>query len=57
MIAKLFVLAIYSCNISDACDYDVYKVYDSKAECEQTIYDERIINGECFLVDGIIRPE
>lgn len=46
MITQLFVLAVYSCHISGACDYEAYKIYNSKAECEQAIYDERIINGE-----------
>lgn len=57
MLTQLFVLAVYSCHISGACDYEAYKIYDSKADCEQAIYDERIINGDCFPVDGIIRRE
>ncbi|ELP3923329.1 DUF1482 family protein [Escherichia coli] len=57
MTAQLFVLAVYMCGITGPCDYEPYKVFDSKKECEETIYNERIMRGECFPVDGIIRHE
>ncbi|MBJ2354799.1 DUF1482 family protein, partial [Dickeya solani] len=30
-------------------------VYDSQQECELAMYEERILNGECYPVERIIR--
>lgn len=47
----LFALVLTICSSSTECTDVVKDVYDSQAECEQVIYEERYFNGNCFPVE------
>lgn len=49
-----FALVIALCMPNTDCTDVVKGVYDTKAECEQVIYDERIFNAACYEVEAII---
>lgn len=49
----LFALVIAHCPVHQECVDVVYDVYDSKQECEKVIFDNRIINGNCYVVEAI----
>lgn len=41
---------------SDGKSIEVVKgVYDSRGECNQVIFEERIFNGSCYPVEKIVR--
>ncbi|MDI3359738.1 DUF1482 family protein [Lelliottia sp. V89_10] len=47
------VLTICSSNSTDCTDV-VKEVYDTQAQCEQVIYEERYFNANCYPVEKII---
>lgn len=50
----LFALVLTICSSSTNCSDVVKGVYDTQAECEQVIYEERYFNGNCYPVEKII---
>lgn len=47
-----FVLVLTLCSSSTDCTEAVKEVYDSQAQCDQAIYEERIFNANCYLVQA-----
>ncbi|HDC4620406.1 MULTISPECIES: DUF1482 family protein [Enterobacter] len=52
---QLFALVLTICSSSIDCTEVVKEVYDSQAECNQAIYEERLFNGACYPVEKIVR--
>ncbi|MBL5911273.1 DUF1482 family protein [Enterobacter asburiae] len=52
---QLFALVLTICSSSIDCTEVVKEVYDSQAECNQAIYEERLFNGECYPFEKIVR--
>nr|MCA7009741.1 YebW family protein [Dickeya chrysanthemi] len=51
----MFALVIAICSTHGDCEPAVTGVYDSQQECELAMYEERILDGECYPVERIIR--
>lgn len=45
-----FALALTICFNSTDCTEAIKDVYASEAQCNQAIYEERIFNANCYLV-------
>lgn len=50
----LFALVLTICSSTTNCTDVVKGIYDTKAECEQVIYEERYFNGNCYPVEKIV---
>ncbi|SAF45874.1 DUF1482 family protein [Enterobacter kobei] len=53
----LFALVLTICSSSIECTEVVKEVYDTQAECNQVIYEERYFNANCYPVEKIIHAE
>ena len=51
---QLFALVLTLCSNSINCTEVVKEVYDTQAQCEQVIYEERYFNANCYSVEKII---
>ena len=51
----LFALVLTICSNSINCSEIVEEVYDTQAQCEQVIYEQRYFNGNCYPVEKIVR--
>ncbi|HDR2353316.1 TPA: DUF1482 family protein [Enterobacter roggenkampii] len=50
----LFALVLTICSSTTNCTNVVKEVYDTQAQCEKIIYEERYFNGNCFPVEKIV---
>lgn len=50
----LFALVLTICSSTTECTNVVKDVYDTQAQCEQIIYEERYFNGNCYPVEKIV---
>jgi hypothetical protein len=50
----LFALVLTICSSSTDCTNVVKDIYDTQAQCEQVIYEERYFNGNCYPVEKIV---
>lgn len=48
---QLFALVLTICSANTSCTDVVKDVYDTQAQCEQVIYDERYFNANCYPVE------
>lgn len=51
---QLFALVLTICSGNNNCADVVKGVYDTQAQCERVIYEERYFNANCYPVDGIL---
>lgn len=51
----LFALVLTICSSSINCTDVVKEVYDTQAQCEQVIYEERLFTANCYPVEKIVR--
>jgi hypothetical protein len=49
-----FALVIALCTPNTDCIDVVKNIFDTKAQCEQVIFDERIFNAACYEIEEII---
>lgn len=51
---QLFALVLTICSGSNNCTDVVKDVYDTQAQCEQVMYEERYFNANCYPVEKIV---
>lgn len=50
----LFALVLTICSSNTDCTEVVKEVFDTQAQCEKVIYEERYFNANCYPVEKII---
>lgn len=47
----LFALVLTICSSTTNCSQAVKGIYDTEAQCNQAIFENRYFNGDCFEVE------
>lgn len=51
---QLFALVLTICSSNINCSEVMKEVYDTQAQCEHVIYEERYFNANCYPVEKIV---
>jgi hypothetical protein len=52
--SPLFALVLTICSANSDCTDVIKGVYDTQAECQQVIFEERYFNAECREAEAVL---